>query len=102
MHLVEIFLPLNDNRGQPFSRERFDEVRRELTDRFGGMTGHTRAPAEGHWQDGDVSAKHDEIVIFEVMADELDREWWRTFRTRLETLFRQDQVLIRASSIEVI
>jgi hypothetical protein len=44
---------------------------------------------------------HDEIIVFEVMADELDRSWWARYRTRLEQRFRQDYVVIRASKIEL-
>ena len=39
MHLVEIFLPLNDNGGRPFGTEKYAEVREHLTERFGGLDG---------------------------------------------------------------
>ncbi len=76
MHAVEIFLPLSDDEGNRFEAELFGKVRRELVERFGGLTAFTQSPAEGLWEDeGEVS--RDEIVIFEVMADGLDRGWWR-------------------------
>ena len=54
---------------------------------------------EGLWtEDGKTS--HDEIVIFEVMADELDRGWWSAYRAELERRFRQDVIVIRAQTIE--
>ena len=48
MHLIHILLPLNDNEGRPYGRELF--VADELTEKFGGLTAHTR-PAEGLWKD---------------------------------------------------
>jgi hypothetical protein len=38
MHLVELFLPLNDNSGRPFGPEIYAGVRQHLTERFGGLT----------------------------------------------------------------
>jgi hypothetical protein len=49
MHLVEILLPLNDNRGRPFAPEKYPAVRQHLTERFGGLTAFTRSPAQGGW-----------------------------------------------------
>ena len=50
MHLVQILLPTHDNHQQPFAREEYGRVREELTDKFGGLTVYTRAPAEGLWR----------------------------------------------------
>lgn len=99
VHLIEILLPLYDNDGRRFGAEAFGEVRRELVDRFGGLTAFTRSPAEGLWEDeGEVT--RDEIVIFEVMADEIDRGWWSGFRHELERRFRQDEIVVRARQAE--
>jgi hypothetical protein len=40
------------------------------------------------------------VVIVEVMADELDRAWWAGYRRVLESRFRQDEILIRATPRE--
>lgn len=99
MHLIEIFLPLFDNESRRFGREPFDEVREELVQRFGGLTAFTRSPAEGLWEEGEGRSR-DEIVIFEVMAEELDRGWWRRYRHDLERRFRQDEIVVRARQVE--
>ena len=97
--LVEILLPLADNEGRPFGRDLFAAVREELVERFGGLTAFTRSPAQGVWEEGE-GRDHDEIVIFEVMTDELDRGWWRTYRKDLEHRFRQGEIVIRAAEVE--
>ena len=70
MHVVEILLPLRDNEGNPFPRASLDRVRHELTERFGGVTAHLRAPAAGAWKDDEGDVARDDVVIVEVMADD--------------------------------
>ncbi len=98
MNVIEIFLPLSDNDGRRFGRELYGRVRAELVDRFGGLTAFSRSPAEGLWVDEGETSR-DEIVIFEVQADTLDRGWWREYRRQLEQRFAQEVILIRASEV---
>jgi len=100
MHVIEIFLPLKRNDGSEQPRSLFAAVRKELVERFGGLTAFSRAPAEGLWEDHEGRVEGDQIVIFEVVADEVDRAWWSGFRARLERDFAQDEVLIRAAPSE--
>jgi hypothetical protein len=44
--------------------------------------------------------RRDELVSIEVMADALDREWWRNYREQLRARFRQQEIVMRASSFE--
>ena len=101
MHIIEILLPLYDNDGRRFGAEAFASVKQELVDHFGGLTAFTRSPAEGLWEESGERSR-DEIVIFEVMADWLDRGWWRTYRAELEKRFRQEEIVVRASEVELL
>lgn len=100
MHLVQLFLPLRDNAGSPFPRALFDQVRAELVGRFGGVTAFVRSPALGLWEDGEGDVQRDEVVLLEVMAAQLDPDWWRVYREQLERRFRQDEVLVRATAMQ--
>jgi hypothetical protein len=100
MFLVQVLLPLYDNDGHRFSYEAFASVRRELTDRFGGATAYTRAPAEGTWEDPGGRIHHDDVVVIEVMTEALDRPWWSRYRKELAARFRQDEIVARAMGIE--
>jgi len=52
----------------------FRQVADELTDKFGGLTAHTRAPAQGLWQaDSGDAPTRDDIIIYQVMVESLDR-----------------------------
>jgi hypothetical protein len=102
MHLVQLLLPLYDNDGQRQPDELFGRVRDELTERFGGLTSYSRAPARGLWQDETGNTSRDEIVVYEVMAGELDAAWWRGYREQLERSFRQDKLIVRSQVITVL
>lgn len=99
MHLVEILLPLYDNEGRRFDASYFDRVRDELVDEFGGVTAFRRSPAEGVWDEGGAQAR-DRVVVYETMAETLDREWWKDYRRELERRFRQDAIVVRATEFE--
>ncbi|MFN3943551.1 MAG: hypothetical protein ACK4K7_01315 [Allosphingosinicella sp.] len=100
MTIVEILLPRLRNDGTPQPAALFAGLRAELVDRFGGLTAFTRSPAEGLWAEGEGGVARDEIVIFEVMADTLDRAWWAGLRARLEKRFGQEEIVIRAQAAE--
>ena len=99
-YLVQLLIPLRDNRGSSFPASHYGALRDELATRFGGVTAYTRAPAEGTWDGHGQSRDTDDIVIYEVMVDRLDRDWWASFRRGLEAQFEQDELVIRAQAIE--
>lgn len=102
MHLIQFFLPLYDNTGEAFPRAMIDRVRRELTDAFGGVTAFARAPAVGAWEDDSGEVQRDEVILVEVMVDTLDRAWWARYREDLRTRFRQDELLVRATAVDML
>jgi hypothetical protein len=96
VHVVEIFFPLTYIDGSRVPAEIFDLLKQELVEQFGGVTAYARSPAQGLWEQGGQQ-QEDAIVIFEVMAPEVDKAWWRKFRNRVESLLRQEEILIRSS-----
>jgi hypothetical protein len=102
MYLIQILLPLYDNAGRLIPQKSFTDTAHELTARFGGLTAYTRAPAEGLWQKRGKRTARDDIVIYEVMSGRLARKWWRSYRGRLETRFKQKRIVIRAQHCDQI
>lgn len=92
--LIEILLPVPDGD----AGGRFDAVRSELAEKFGGVTLYANAPAEGIWTDGG-SVEQDRIIVVEVMAGDLDRQWWASYRKALEIRFKQNEIVIRSTAI---
>ena len=101
MHIVQFLLPLRDNEQRPFARADFEKVRSELTDRFGGVTAFLQSPASGAWKEEGETVR-DEMLLFEVMVEPLDRAWWSGYRAELERRFRQERILVRALGTEVL
>jgi hypothetical protein len=100
VHLVQVLVPVYDNDGQPFPVSEFRRIRHELTERFGGVTAYTRAPAEGSWEDEQGRVHHDDVAVVEVMVDSLDRAWWSAYREELAARFRQTELVVRATPME--
>ena len=102
MFLIQILLPLYANDGRKFSQPEFIRVREELTEAFGGLTTYVRSPAEGLWKESGSSTVYDDIVIYEVMANKLDRFWWRNYRTELAERFQQEVLIVRVSKVQLL
>ncbi len=102
MHLVQILLPLYDNTGKRFAKELYAQVREKIIERFDGLTIYTRAPADGFWQEDGKRTVHDDVIIYEVMVDDVDKQWWRDYRSVLEEKFAQQTLVIRAHQIALL
>jgi hypothetical protein len=98
--LVQLLLPVYDNDGVAVAENEFTTVRRELTERFGGVTAYVRSPAAGLWKRGDGKVDRDDVVMVEVMAASLDRTWWGQYRELLEQRFRQETIVLRSIVVE--
>ena len=99
MYLIQVLLPVLDNNGKPYPEALLAKIRGELVDRFGGITAFVHAPAEGVWAQ-DSEKVRDKVVLVQVMASNLDREWWGGYRRRLEVRLKQESILIHATAIE--
>ena len=96
MNLVQILIPLYDERGRRFAASLFDLTCAELTEKFGGLTVYSRAPAKGFWKKR-TKIDRDDIVVFEVMCQRLNAKWWKRYRRELEKRFQQEELVIRAT-----
>jgi hypothetical protein len=81
-----------------FEQELYMQVRNELVDRFGGITAYTRAPVHGLWQESEQIVR-DDLIIYEIMVETLEEEWWRGYRLILESRFQQQSLVVRAHRI---
>jgi len=102
MYLIQILLPLFDNQGRAFPGQQYEHVRDDLTEIFGGLTTYVRSPAKGLWKESSSETIHDDIVIYEVMAERLDRRWWCTYREKLTDIFRQEVLIVRVSKVQLL
>ena len=77
------------------SPKTYQTVRDELTERYDGVTAFTRAPAEGETKAASGKV-HDDIIVYEVMTEKVDRDWWKQYRMSLQRTFRQEEIVVRA------
>lgn len=104
MKQYKVYLPLNYNNGEPIAREKIDQIRDRLADRFGGATiSPLSAPYKGPWKYGGVEYV-DNIVTMEVIADDAPttRDFFSELKEQLQREFGQLAILITSHSIEVI
>ena len=99
MQLIQLLLPLYTEQGKPFPTSFYEEVKKELTHKFAGLTAYTRSPATGLWKKEEGEIIRDDIYVYEVMTDHLDKEYWTSYKLKLQQLFNQDELVIRASEM---
>ena len=94
MYLAQLRLPRLDGAGKPLAQKLFREVRKELTDRFGGIRVCTSAPVEEASKRLSSGTQRDISVIFEVTSEHMDHQWWSEYRRILERRFREQPVTV--------
>ena len=100
----EIYLPVLYNDGREIEPEKFDQVERELVERFGGVTSVQRSfPLRGLWK-GQQKTYLDLIVVFTVLdlsgADVQD--FFASYKEELKSRFCQEDVLITMHELTVL
>ena len=99
MVLIQMLLPTGANGDSAVTA--LAETRRELVDRFKGVTAYVRSPAKGLWTAPDGHTEADDVVMVEVVTDTFDRAWWRTYSATLAQRFAQDTIHVRALPVEM-
>jgi hypothetical protein len=102
MHIIQILLPLQDNNGDSYPTDYYTQLAAELTDKYGGLTAYTRSPATGLWKEAPNKTVKDDIVIFEVMAENFNEGVLKLLKEGLEKKFAQREILIRGFEIRLV
>jgi len=100
MVLIQLLLPTAGSGGDR-AMTALAETRRELVERFKGVTAYVRSPAKGLWTAPDGHTEADDVVMVEVVTDTFDRAWWRTYSAALAHRFAQDTIHVRALPVEM-
>lgn len=77
-----------------------EQTRRELFERFRGVTAYLRAPAKGLWTSPEGEIEADDVVMVEVVVPTFDRPWWRDYAATLAARFDQETIHVRALRVE--
>ncbi|WP_354234677.1 MULTISPECIES: hypothetical protein [unclassified Bradyrhizobium] len=94
---MQILVPTETGKGEPVSKEWFDNFLQELTDKSARRRVSSarldKACGEA------VTTERDTIAVVEVMAAKLAPEFWRFLRERLQRELSQEEIVIRAQEI---
>jgi hypothetical protein len=101
MVLIQLLLPIGTAAESTDAMARLAQTRRELADRFNGLTAYIRSPAKGVWTAPDGHTEQDDMVMVEVVTDTFDRSWWRTYAATLAKRFQQETIHVRALPIQM-
>ena len=99
--LIQLLLPTTGAAGTE-GLAPLAETRRELTNRFKGVTAYLRSPAKGSWIGPDGHTEQDDVVMVEVVTEAFDRAWWGAYAATLATRFGQETIHVRALPIEML
>jgi hypothetical protein len=97
MYLIQLLLPASRELANQFA-----ETRAELAEQFGGVTAYVRAPADGLWKSPDGEPARDDVVMVEVVVEQFDRAWWRSYTETLKRRFEQEAIHVRAIRVEML
>ena len=101
MVLIQLLLPTSGTaRGDGVAA--LAETRRELADRFKGLTAYLRSPAKGSWTTPDGHTEEDEVVMVEIVTETFDRAWWRSYAATLAVRFDQESIHVRALPVDML
>ena len=99
----EVLLPLRYNDGTPVEPEKFVETRRELFERFRGLTADF-VPLTGYWIDPTDTVVEDQLVRLVVdVTDTPDiRDFFVQWKERLRERFSQSEIWITGIPVDII
>ena len=101
MVLIQLLLPTS-GAATPDGVTPLAQTRRELADRFTGVTAYLRSPAKGLWTAPDGQIEQDDVVMVEVVTNTFDRAWWRRYAASLAERFQQERIHVRALPVELL
>jgi hypothetical protein len=102
MVLIQLLLPTSGAAGGD-SLAPLAETRRELAERFNGLTAYLRSPAKGWWTAPDGHTEQDDVVMVEVVTETFDRAWnAHTYAARLAARFDQESIHVRAVPVDIL
>ena len=103
MVLIQLLLPtvITTAGGRESAVASIAETRRELEQRFDGVTAYSRSIAQGFWTAPDGRTELDDVLLIEVVAPAFDRSWWQGYASRLAIRFQQQTIHVRALAIEM-
>lgn len=59
-------------------------------------------PLSGLWTTPEGDVVHDDVIVYEVIAERVERAWWSGYRKTLEQRFAQRALVVRSNEISLL
>lgn len=102
MYQIQLLLSLYNNEGKAFPSSHYEKVKLFFNDKFGGITMYTRTSVVGLWKESPHSTVKDELIIYEILSDQLEKDFWQHYKSDLQSLFQQEEMVIKACEINLL
>jgi hypothetical protein len=102
MVLIQLLLPTAIGAERRDATALLVDTRRELADRFKGITAYVRSPAKGLWTSPEGRTEADDVVMMEIVTRTFERDWWRIYADGLAERFEQQAIHVRALAITLL
>jgi inorganic pyrophosphatase len=97
--LFQLLVPQYRKNGKKFPDQYYTALNKELIGKFGGLTVYSRGPAEGFWKKNEAKTIQEAMLVYEVMADEVDKDFWHKIKGSLAKKFDQEELVLICSKI---
>ena len=97
--LIQLFIPLFDEKGNQFPDQYYTKLNFELKERFGGVTIYNRCPVTGLWKEDEEKTAQDQLLVYEVLINTIENDYWQGIKSRLEKQFKQAELLVLMTKI---
>ncbi|MHA4896281.1 inorganic diphosphatase [Pedobacter sp. PWIIR3] len=97
--LIQLQVPVYDVEGKRFPKRHFTQLHQQLTDKFGGLTVYSRSIANGFGNQDEGPTVKEKILVYEVMAENVELDFWKKLKASLMKKFEQDDLMM--SSVKV-
>jgi inorganic pyrophosphatase len=99
---IELFIPVYTKNGKPFPKKHYTNLHQKLTEKFGGLTMYSRVPVTGFWKENSKTTLKEDIIVYEVLAAEIDDKFWTKLKAWVLKAFNQEEIISYVTTIGTI
>jgi len=100
--LIQLFLPTTTENGKAFPGTYFHAVKQKLGKKFDSLSVYLKSPLIGSLKNDEPILAKDTLLVYEVISDIVETDYWSQYQQFLQKQFKQDYILIRCLDMGLI
>lgn len=100
--LIQLFLPTTAENGKAFPGTYFHAVKQKLSKKFDSLSVYLKSPVIEHIKDDGPTLAKDTVLVYEVVSDSVETDYWSQYQQFLQKQFKQDDIVIRCLDMGLI